>query len=79
MTWQYTAQINWNAKSIAQELRKVEVHNYYALIMASWNNIKWVYDLHIDRSEMKLLCGISVYSLYLTNIGYVDTALDPMQ
>ena len=39
MTWQYTAQINWKAKSIAQGLQKVGVHNYYDLIMASWSNI----------------------------------------
>ena len=79
MTWQYRAQINWNAKSIAQELWKVEVHNYYDLIMASWNNINWVYHLHIDSNIQKSLSVISAYSLYLTIIGEVDKALDPMQ
>ena len=28
---------------------------------------------------MELLCVVSAYSLYLTSIGDVDSALDPMQ
>ena len=69
-----------NIKIIEQEFRKVGVHNYYDLIMASWNNINWVSHLHnIDSDELELLQAISAYSLYLTSIGDVDKALDPMQ
>ena len=72
--------INKQSESIDQELRKVGVHNYYDLIMASWNNIHWVYDLdNINSFEREILQVISAYSLYLTSIGDVDKALDPMQ
>ena len=74
------AQTQQNIKIIEQEFRKVGVHNYYDLIMASWNNINWVFHLHnIDSDEQELLQAISAYSLYLTSIGDVDKALDPMQ
>ena len=63
-----------------QNLQKVGVHNYYDLIMASWNNINWVYHVHnINDNNWTLLRVISAYSLYLTSIGDVDKALDPMQ
>ena len=67
------------SNKIAQELQEVGVHNYYEFIIASWNNINWVYNLFINREERTLLFVISVYSLYLTSIGDIDKALDPMQ
>ena len=74
------AQIQQNIKIVEQEFRKVGVHNYYDLIMASWNNINWVSHLHnIDSDDRKLLQAISAYSLYLTSIGDVGKALDPIQ
>ena len=74
------AQVQQNIEIVEQEFRKVGVHNYYDLIIASWNNINWVSHLHnIDSDEGELLQVISAYSLYLTSIGDVDKALDPMQ
>ena len=72
-------QINKRSEKVAQKLRKVGVHNYYVSIMARWNNTNWVYDLHLGMEDQELLCLISVYSLYLTSIGDLDKALDPMQ
>ena len=46
--------------------------------MASWNNTNWVYGLHLGTEEQELLRLVSAYSLYLTSIGDVDKALDPI-
>ena len=65
---------------IAEAITKAGVHDYPDLIMASWNNANWVYDnFHLGSKEQELLHLISAYSLYLTSIGDVDKALDPMQ
>ena len=48
-------------------------------MMASWNSINWVYELLLSNEDMIVLCVISAYSLYLTSIGDIDKALDPMQ
>ena len=51
MSWHDADCMKWEHKSIEQELRKLGVHNYYDLIMASWNNWNWIYDFHIDYSN----------------------------
>ena len=71
--------INNRAKTVAQKLQKVGIHNYYDFIMASWNNTNWVFDSHCFTKDQELLHPISAYSLYLTSIGDVDKALDSMQ
>jgi len=67
------------ANKMAQAITKTGVYDYPDLIMVSWNNINWVYDLNLNTEEQKLLSLISAYSLYFTSIGDVDKALDPMQ
>ena len=79
MTWHNAECMKREHKSIEQELRKLGIHNYYDLIMASWNNWNWIYDLHIDYFQWQSIRVIGDYSLYLTSIGDVDKALDPMQ
>ena len=74
-----TYSYRYNPYEIAKAITKAGVHDYPDFIMASWNNKKWVYDLSLNREEEKLLYFISEYSLYLTSIGDVDKALDPMQ
>ena len=80
MPRELAAHININKKAVkvAQVIIKAGVHDYPDFIMASWNNTNWVYDLYLDTEEQELLCLISAYSLYLTSIGDVDKALDPM-
>ena len=77
--WHMEKQIQQNSKNVEHELQRVGVHNYYDMIVASWNNINWVYWMHINSNERELLRVISAYSLYLTSYGDVDKALDPMQ
>ena len=67
------------ANKIAAAIAKARVHDYPDFIMASRNNTNWVYDLHLGTKEQELLRLISAYSLYLTSIGDVNKALDPMQ
>ena len=67
------------ANKMAQGITKAGVHDYPDCIMVSWNNTNWVDDLHLGNNEQELLHLISAYSLYLTSIGEVDKALDPMQ
>jgi len=49
--WHMEKRIQQNSKNVEKELRRVGVHNYYDVIMASWNNINWVDWLHIDSNE----------------------------
>ena len=63
---------------IAQTITNTGVHDYPDFIMASWNSTNRVYDLHLSTADQELLRLISAYSLYLTSIGDVDKALDPM-
>ena len=67
------------ANKMAQAITKTGVYDYPDLIMVSWNNINWVYDLNLNIEEQELLRLISAHSLYFANIGDIDKALDPMQ
>ena len=77
--WHMEKRIQQNTKNVEKELRRVGVNNYYDMIMASWNNKNWIYNLDINSDEQTIIRVISAYSLYLTNIGDVDKALYPMQ
>ena len=79
LTWHNAERMKREHKSIEQELQKLGIHNYYDLIMARWNNWNWIYDLHIYSNKRESIRVIGDYSLYLTSIGDVDKALDPMQ
>ena len=36
---------------IAQVITKAGVHDYPDFIMASWNNVNWIYDLHLGGTK----------------------------